>query len=509
MPENLGQLLDETAKRSPGAIAVTINDTDIPYAAVKQRVSALAGQLAALGVAKGDRVALMLPNTPAYVFAAYAAMQLGAVTVNISPANQGAELAFVLKDSGAKTLITLDVFLPGVLKVLPGSPVENLIISSVQGLEKKLPGLPPFKMLGELLEPGPAAPAVSVGAEDLAVLQYTSGSTGTPKGVMLTHGNLLASVQQIRSWMTADEPPNAGVVCMIPFFHMFGLTIGLHVSVAKGHRMLLVPRFDALDLLPLAMLIEKHRPYSLPAVPTLWAALLMMPGISAEKLSSVRVASSGGAALPKWVADKYHALTGRHIVEAYGQSEAAGATHCGPFEGAPVPGSIGRPLPGLEVSLVDVVGDVGEIAVRGPSVMKGYWNNDALTQKALRDGWLRTGDLARVDAGGNYFIVDRKDDLVIVSGHNVYPSEVEAVLAKHPDVKDCAVVGVPDRLRGATLAAHVVLKEASTTTREQLVQLCRDNLPDWKVPAVVKLVDAVPRNPVGKTLRRALAPVTA
>ncbi len=517
MPENLGQLLKETAQRSPGAVALTIQDSDIPYAAVRQRVGALAGQLAALGVVKGDRVALMLPNTPAYVFSCYAALELGAVIVNISPGNQGAELQHILKDSGAKVLVTLDVFLPGVYKVLPATPVQHLLVSSVQGLEKKVPAppeAPAYRLLDELLKPGPPAPQVAVGPDDLAVLQYTSGSTGSAKGVMLTHKNLLASVAQVRAWMTGDEPANAGVVCMIPFFHVFGFTIGLHLSVAKGHRMLLVPRFDALDLLPLAQLIEKHQPYSLPAVPTLWAALLMMPGMSREKLASVKLASSGGAALPQWVSDKYRALTGRTILEAYGQSEAAGATHCAQFGGGTPEGSIGKALGGCEVRLVDIEtgerevpqGEVGEIVVKGDTVMRGYWQNEALTAKALRGGWLHTGDLARRDAAGFFTIVDRKDDLIITSGHNVYPSEVEAVLARHPQVKDVAVAGAPDRLRGAQIVAHVVLKEGATATREELLAVCRENLPEFKVPQGVKFVDAVPRNPVGKTLRRALGP---
>jgi long-chain acyl-CoA synthetase len=515
--ENLGQLLKTTAQRSPGAIALTINDADIPYAAVRQRVTALAGHLASLGVAKGDRVGLMLPNTPAYVFAAYAALELGAVTVNISPGNQGTELAQILRDSGTKALVCLDVFLPGVYKVLAGSPVEHLLVSSVQGLEKKLPvppGVPAPRALDALFQPGPKAPEVAVGADDLAVLQYTSGSTGAPKGVMLTHRNLLASVAQTRAWMTGDEPPNAGVVCMIPFFHVFGLSIGLHLSVAKGHRMLLVPRFDALDLLPLAQLIEKHRPYSLPAVPTLWAALLLMPGMGTEKLSSIRVATSGGAALPQWVQERYREMTGRTILEAYGQSEAAGATHCAPFPGGAPPGSIGKPLSRCEVRLVDHEtgerevprGEVGEIVVRGETVMRGYWQNDALTQKALRGGWLHTGDLARCDTAGFFYVVDRKDDLIITSGHNVYPSEVEAVLARHPAVKDVAVTGVADRLRGASIVAHVVLQEGVTATRDEVLKLARENLPEFKVPQTVKFVETVPRNPVGKTLRRKLDP---
>ncbi len=512
---NLAQLLKDTAARTPGATALTLQERDIPYAALRAQVAALAGHLSALGIAKGDRVALMLPNVPAYVAASYAALELGAVVVNVSPGNQGSELKSILDDSGAVALVALDVFLPALFKVLPGGALRHLLVSSVQGLEKKLPvppGVPAPRLLDELFRPGPPAPPVAVSADDLAVLQYTSGSTGKPKGVMLTHRNVLASVAQTRAWMSGDEPPNAAVICLIPFFHVFGMTIGMHLSIAKGYRMLLVPRFDALDLLPFLQLIEKYRPYSFPAVPTLWAALLMLPGASKEKLDSIQVATSGGAPLPKWVQEQYRALTGRSLFEAYGQSEAAGATHCAPWpQGAPE-GSIGRALERCTVRLLDLEtgtrevapGEVGELCVQGETVMKGYWHDEARTGQALRGGWLHTGDLARADALGNFYVVDRKDDLIITSGHNVYPSEVEAVLSRHPKVKDVAVAGAPDKLRGASIVAHVVLKEGESATRDELLQLCRDNLPEFKVPHSVKFTEQVPRNPVGKTLRRAL-----
>jgi len=512
---HVSQLLDATAAREPQSIALSIQDAQVSYGELRGRVKLLRDQLAALGVTKGDRVGLMLPNTPAYVMATYAVLGLGAVVVNISPGNQGAELKQILDDSGTKLLLALDVFLPAIYRVVAGTQVQQLIVSSVQGLEKKLPvppGVPAPRALEELIRPGaPSAPAVSVTADDLAVLQYTSGSTGTPKGVMLTHRNLLAAVAQMREWMTAEEPPNAGVICVIPFFHVFGLTIGLHLSVAKGHRMILVPRFDALDLLPLLQLFDKYKPYSFPAVPTLWPALLML-GVSKEHLASIRIASSGGAPLPLWVQQKFHALTGGTILEAYGQSEASGATHCVPFPDGGPEGSIGKPLSRTKVRVVDLetgerevgVGEIGELAVSGETVMRGYWNQEALTAKVLRGGWLHTGDLARRDEHGWFYIVDRKDDLIITSGHNVYPSEIEAVLSKHPAVKDVAVAGVGDRLRGASIVAHVVLKEGVSATRDELLSLCRENLPEFKVPHSVKFTDAVPRNPVGKTLRRAL-----
>lgn len=312
--------------------------------------------------------------------------------------------------------------------------------------------------------------------------------------------------------MNAPETPNAGVLCVIPFFHVFGMTIGLHLTVAKGYRMILVPRMDALDLMPILRLIETEKPLSFPAVPTLWAALLSLPGIKAESLQSLHVASSGGASLPAWVQDKYRALTGLPIYEAYGLSEAAGATHSASFPGGSPLGSIGKPLAAIEARLADpsdpsrdvAKGEVGELWVRGDVVMRGYLGQDAETARVLQAGWLKTRDLARCDGEGNYYIVDRSDDVIITSGFNVYPSEVESVLSKHPAVQDVAVFGREDRLRGQVVIAQVVLRSEQNATAEELAQLCRDNLPDYKVPRSILFADRVPRNPAGKTLRKAL-----
>lgn len=518
--KRLDELLVRSAQATPHATALVLAQTQLSYSELQARVEWLATALAERGIGTGDRVALMLPNTPTYVIAFYAVMRRAAVVVNLSPASQGRELATILADCGAVALVTLDVFLPGLYKVLPSSSVKLLLVTSLQGLEERLPRPPevPAPLRFEsLLRPGSStvAPSVSGGEDDLAVLQYTSGSTGVPKGVMLSHRNVLCSLRQVCSWMQQDEQPNAAVLCIIPFFHVFGLTIGLHVSVAKGYRMLLLPRFDALDLMPVLALIEAHRPMSIPAVPTLWAALLSHPRASAGLFESVVVASSGGAPLPTWIQDRYQALTGRRIFEAYGLSEAAGATHCAPFpEGAPA-GSIGRSLPGLRVRLVEyaesaqtgkdvAVGEVGELAVAGGSVMLGYLNQPELTARVLRDGWLHTGDLARQDADGFVYVVDRKDDLILTSAYNVYPSEVEAVLLSHPAVGDVAVTGKPDRLRGNVVWAYVVLREGGGATLEELMVHCRSNLPDYKVPRQIEFVTSIPHNPAGKILRRAL-----
>lgn len=514
------QLLAKTARDSPGSTALILQQTQLSYRELQDRVEALAASLAQQGIGRGDRVALLLPNTPTYVIASYALMRLSAIVVNLSPAMQGRELAQVLGESGSVALISLDVFLPGLYKVLPGSSVRLLIVTSLQGLEQTLPRpdeVPAPQRLEAFLRPDAPQPAVPQRTEsdDIAILQYTSGSTGVPKGVMLSHRNLLASIAGICSWMQHDETPNAAVLCVIPFFHIFGLVIGLHVSVAKGYRMLLVPRFDALDLMPLLSLIAEHRPMSIPAVPTLWAALLCHPKASAAMFDSVLVASSGGAPLPSWVQAKYHALTGRWIYEAYGLSEAAGATHCTPYPQGGPEGSIGKPLPGLRARIVvpgdgdaaeheAAVGEVGELLLQGESVTSGYFLQLARSAHALRDGWLHTGDLARRDAEGFFFIVDRTDDLILTSAHNVYPSEVEAVLASHPAVADAAVIGKPDRLRGHIVCAYVVRRAGIEVSIEDLLSLCRENLVDYKVPRQISFVENIPHNPAGKILRRAL-----
>lgn len=512
----LPELLERAAQKCPDSIAITIGETRIPYAALAMRVKMLAQGFSDQGMRRGDRVALLLPNTPVYVMATYALLRLGAVVLNLSPASQGSELLHILSHANAVAVVTLDVFLPGLYRVLDKSPVKSLFVSSVQGLEQKIPPPPgaPTPILVDTLfrPPQPSTAQMEVSTDDLAVVQFTSGSTGTPKGVRLSHRNILASVRQSAVWMSAPPSPNAGVLCVIPFFHVFGMTIGLHLTVAKGYRMILVPRFDALDLMPILRLIETEKPLSFPSVPTLWAALLSLPGLKAESLASLRVASSGGASLPAWVQAKYRELTGLPIYEAYGLSEAAGATHCAEFpQGSPL-GSIGKPLGAVEARLVDPSdpsrdvpqGEIGELWVRGDVVMQGYLDNDELTARVKKDGWLKTRDLARCDGDGNYYIVDRTDDVIITSGFNVYPSEVEAVLARHPAVQDVAVAGREDRLRGQVVIAHVVLRSGQSATTDELVQICRDNLPDYKVPRSILFTDRVPRNPAGKTLRKDL-----
>jgi long-chain acyl-CoA synthetase len=354
-------------------------------------------------------------------------------------------------------------------------------------------------------------PGVPVLPGEVAVLQYTSGSTGAPKAAALTHHNVVSSVLQSDAWVGISGAGNAAVLCVIPFFHVFGMSACLLISVLKGYRMVLVPRIDLMDILSLMETLKTYKPLSFPAVPSLWAAILSLPPeVAREHLSSIRVATSGGAPLPRWAHERFEELTGRRIAEAYGLSEASSATHFTPYpRGGPI-GSIGVPLPDTEAKIVDretgkaecAAGEIGELVVKGPQIMQGYWNNEALTSAALRNGWLRTGDLARMDQDGFFYLVDRKDDLIISSGFNVYPGEIEEVLRRHPKVKDAAAVGVPDRIKGQAIVAVVALKPGVDADKQELLKYCRDNMPEYRVPKAILVREEVPRDPAGKILRR-------
>ncbi|MBN1664032.1 MAG: long-chain fatty acid--CoA ligase [Deltaproteobacteria bacterium] len=514
-PITIPQFLLDTKQKHPHYIATTFNDADITYGELNAKANGMAHALAALGVRKGDHCALFLPNTPTYVIAYYAVLKIGAVVVNINVGIQGEELADTLNISNAGVIISLDVFIQNIYKVIQETPVKTVILHSVFGLEQKMTynGLPVPLIFNDLVTAhAQDEPEWACRPDDPAVLQFTSGSTGAPKAAILTHKTIVANIMQTVSWINSNEKGNDAVLCIIPFFHVFGMNACMNLSVRKGYRMILVPRFDWLDLLPLTAMIEKYRPISLPAVPGLWTALLISPRTTRDLFSSLQVSVSGGAPLPAQVHDQYEALTGQKIYEAYGLSEASSAALFAPYpQGAPR-GSIGLPLPDTDARIVDIetgtqdlaAGEIGELAIRGPQIMQGYYGNEALTKKALRDGWLLTGDLARMDDAGFFYLVDRKDDLIITSGFNVYPSSIENILAKHPAVKEAAVIGTPDRIRGQAVTAYIVLNDGQQADREEILAFCRESLPDFKVPRTIHFVDRIPRNPIGKPLKKVL-----
>ncbi|MBI5552296.1 MAG: AMP-binding protein [Desulfobacterales bacterium] len=512
----LHRFLLDTVDQHPEYTAITFNETHISYQELNQKVNRFARALLEAGVARGDRVALILVNSPTYPIAFFALMKLGAVAVNLSVGIQGEELADCLNNAGARVVVTLDLFAQNLYKVIADTAVRTVILHSVFGLEKQLPPSGPRPHLfQEFMDRAQDAgePSVPVSPADVAVLQYTSGSTGAPKAATLTHANLVASVMQADAWVGRSGAGNAAVICIIPFFHVFGLSACLLISVLKGYRMVLMPRIDAMDIVSLAKNIEVYRPISLPLVPSLWSALLAMPAATAAgRLASVEVATSGGAPLPAQVHDAYEALTGRRIMEAYGLSEASSTTHITPFPSGGPRQSIGLPVPDTEARIVDLeaglrecpTGEVGELTVKGPQIMQGYWNNAALTATSLRDGWLRTGDLARMDEQGFFYLVDRKDDMIITSGFNVYPSQIEAVLRRHPKVKDVGVIGRPDPVKGQTIIAVIALTEGATGTREEFLQYCKENMPAYRVPRAILFRETIPRDPAGKMLKRIL-----
>ncbi len=512
------RFLTDTVAKHPDDIAYTFNETDTSYRDLNEKVNKFAFVLRKAGLEKGDRIALILVNSPTYVIAFFAALKLGVIVANLSVGTQGEELTRCLNNSGAKLVVTLDIFAQNLYSVVKNTGVKTVVLHSVFGLEKKIPigeGAPKPQVFLEALGSveSAAEPEAAISPSDVAVLQYTSGSTGTPKAAILTHRNIVASVLQSDIWMGIHGAGNAAVMCVIPFFHVFGMSACLLISVLKGYRMILLPRMDFMDILSLVKMLETYRPISFPAVPSLWSAIVSIPPeVAKVHLSSIRVAISGGAPLPASVHDRYEELTGRKIMEAYGLSEASSATHITPYpDGAPL-GSIGLPLPDTEVRIVDVetgqrectVGEVGELVVKGPQIMQGYWNDRELTEAVLRDGWLYTRDLARMDKEGYFTLVDRKDDLIISNGFNVYPGQIEDVLKRHPKIRDAAVIGTPDRVKGQAIVAVIALKEGIQADKKEFIDYCKENLPDYRLPKAILIRNDIPRDPAGKLLRRIL-----
>ena len=349
-------------------------------------------------------------------------------------------------------------------------------------------------------------PALDPGA--LAALQYTGGTTGTAKGAMLTHRNLIANTLQALNWQGGAHDTASRILCAAPFFHVYGMTIGMNLAIAAGAAMILMPRWNPKEA---RTLLRRYRPELFPGVPTMYSSLTLLPGFAPSDFASLRVCLSGAAPLPAQVQDRFEAASGARLVEGYGLTEASPVTHCNPVHGARRAGTIGVPFPDTEAMITDPetwepkpLGEVGELTVRGPQVMQGYWNRPEETLAVLRDGWLHTGDMATSAGDGYFTIVDRKKDLIIAGGYNIYPREVEDVLYRHPAVAEAAVIGVPSDYRGETVKAFIVLREGAAATAEEIIAFTRQDLAAYKVPRIVEFRDALPKSLIGKVLRREL-----
>lgn len=520
---SLSDLLNLTAIERPDRAATQFLGAQLTFLELKTRADALAAALARFGIAKGDRVGIMLPNCPQYIFSAFAVLRLGAIVVNINPSYTARELLTIAADSGVRLVITLDALAPLVLSVRSsGAPaIEQVIVTSLAEYSAAGAGAPRVddtQTLADLLAPVTPAelPRVAIDPDDVAVLQYTGGTTGTPKGAMLTHGNIWANVVQTESWTNPAYILNGNerYLVVIPYFHIYAFSVCMMVGLRIGALQIIHPKYD-----PDAVLatIREFRPTYFPAVPTVFVSLLSHPKVGEYGLEQVRLFNSGGAPCPVEVMEEFERRTGRPLGEGYGLSETSPVTHSTPQLAFRKMGTIGLPFPDTDQKIVDVetgarelpVGETGELCISGPQVMKGYWQKPEESANVLRTDasgrvWFHTGDIARMDADGYTSIVQRKKDMIIVDGYNVYPSDVESVLYSHPAVRLAAVIGIPDAYHGEAVKACIALKPGTSASSAEIIAYCRDGLTDYKVPRVVEIRDTLPMSAVGKILYRVL-----
>jgi long-chain acyl-CoA synthetase len=524
----LTEVVEESVRRWGDRTALVYYGAKWTYRRFWQESERFAAALAREGVGPGDRVALYLPNCPAYPIAFFAVLRLGAAVVQVSPLYLGQDLVRLLKDSSPKALVTLETLYPNLTKVRGAysppvtfvarlrefypwylRPFVNIVLRR-QKLSTEFPTDPTVRSWSSSVRtPGSVPLAKGDPATTVAVLQYTGGTTGTPKAAMLSHRNLVANVVQANAWNTTRVPGDEVIVAAIPFFHIYGLTVAMLLGLAEGATIVIQTRPEIRELLKL---IDRYRPTQFPAVPALYAAFNQQPDVGNFRIHSIKYCISGSAALPVEVGRRFEEITGANLIEGYGLSEASPVTHANPLGGGRRVGSIGLPLPNTDQRILDLEtgtkvlgpGEVGELAVRGPQVMLGYYNQPEETAMVLSDGWLKTGDVARIDAEGFAYIVDRKKDMVNVSGMKVYPREVEEVLFQHPAVADAAVIGIPDATHGEVVKAFVVRKPGATVTVDELIAFVRERIAHYKAPRSVEFRDSLPRSGVQKVLRRVL-----
>jgi len=522
----LYDFLEQSSKRYPDNRALSYLGGHISYAELDKLVNKAANMLLQLGIRKGDRVAIYLANTPQFIIALYGALKIGAISVPVNPLYQAAEVAYELNDSGAETLIVMSRFYTIIQQIKQKTKLKNVIVTNVKTYFPVITRLL-FTLLKEkedrvkidaedhcwktmMKQCSDAKPKITVDHEDIALLQYTSGTTGTPKGVMLSHYNLVVNALQCKSWVTDIADGAEVVLGWLPFFHSFGMTACLSFTISCAGQLILIP--NPKDLAYILKVIEKEHVTMLPGVPTMYAALGNYPNVAKYNLKSIRACLSGGAPLLKVVQERFETVTGAKLVEGYGLSEAAPVTHANPINGVNKTGYIGIPMPDTECRIVDMetgsqdvpVGKEGELIIRAPQVMKGYWQQSEATGTVLRDGWLYTGDIVTMDQDGYFQVIDRAKDIIIVKGFNVYPTEVERVICTHPGVQDAAVIGIPHEYKGEEIKAYVILKEGESAEKQEILEYLGSRIAHFKIPSAIEFVESLPKNVMGKILRRQL-----
>ena len=526
-PICLPDCLKRSATSYPEKMALSFQGYRVSFAGLNEMVDRFATCLADFGVRKGDSVAILLPNMIPCVAAYYASMRIGAITVMNNPLYSDRELLHQFNDSEAKVLITLDLLGNRMIDLRPQTQIKQIIITSIgdylpfpknllfplvgkkKGLAAQVkPAQDVYRWKSLIARYAPAPPQVALDFEDVAMYQYTGGTTGVSKGVMLTHGNLSKQIQHIWAWFPefgSDEI----MLGALPFFHVFGLSTAMNLAIYSGWGNILVPKPQPAQLLEA---ISKYKPTFAPLVPTMYIGMLEHPDIAKTDLTSIKGCFSGSAPLPVEVISEFERKTGAIIVEGYGLTESCPVTHVNPFKGQRKIGSIGLPIPDTLCRIVDLnkgdtdvpVGEAGELLIKGPQIMKGYWKRPDATAETLTDGWLHTGDIAKMDEDGYFYIVDRKKDLIISGGYNVYPRDIEEVFFEHPKVMEATAIGIPHPKRGEAVKVFVVLKEGQRATTEELMSYCQDKLAKYKWPTQIEFRKDLPKTNVGKILKKDL-----
>lgn len=530
-PVPLFHFLEDAAKKIPHAPCTIFKGAQISYAEMSAITDRMAAGLASLGVKKGDRVGIFMPNTPQFVMAYFGALKAGATVVATSPLYGPKEIEHQANDAGIQVMLVMSNFYSKVKEVQANTGIKTLIVTN---LKETLPPLMAF-LFGMLKEKKDGhrvqltagdiwmqdllskfkpedRPKLDIGPDDKALFQYSGGTTGVPKAAIALHRNLVANTLQIKSWIPSLEYGKEVVLLAIPLFHVYGMVAGMNFGISLGASLVMVP--NPRDIPDVLDNIQKYKATLFPGVPTLYNAINNNPEVKAGKynLKSIKACISGSAPLLRDTKEKFEALSGGKLFEGYGLSEAPTATHCNPYLGENIEGSIGFPLPDVEVRIISLddgvtvmpTGEIGEVVIRGPQVMYGYHNMPTETMNTLRDGWLYTGDIARMDENGYFYIVDRKKELIKPGGFQVWPREVEEVIQSHPKVLEVGVAGIPDPKRGETVKAWIVVQPGETLTKDEIRAYCKEKMAVYKVPTHVEFIAEIPKSNVGKILRREL-----
>jgi len=541
---DLWTLLNDAFKNYPDRIAVRMILKYLPagfklgaklsYRELEDKVNRLATAMAGMGIKKGDRVAIQIPNSPGTVIAFLAIVRIGAIVVNTNPIYTSREMHHQFTDSGAKVVVIWNNLYPKLQEIQEESGIEKVIVVHLNDFMNPVyshllksamqksgdwvdvpEGDNVYWMKTLIANNPPQPPHVDISSDDVALFQYTGGTTGTPKAAMLSHRNLIANVLQIDAWVPDMAHGKEVFMGAIPFFHVFGMTVAMLESLYVGGKLVLMP--DPRDIEMLMKLIQEEGVTLFPGVPTLYIAIINHKHVTNYNLKSVKACISGGAPMPVEVQRQFEEITGGSLREGYGLTETSPVTHSNPIFGRSKAGSIGLPFPDVEARIVSLdpdenghfqtlgVGEEGELSIRAPQVMVGYWNRPEETRNVKdEEGWLYTGDIAKMDEDGYFYIVDRKKDLIIASGYNIVPREVEEVLFEHPSVQEAIVAGVPHATRGETVKAYIVLKPGETATEQEIIAFCKERLAPYKVPKMVEFRTELPKSMVGKFLRRVL-----